>query len=101
MAEVESGVAPVGILTKLTDAQAFSRDPEDYSKEDVADTIARLHKHVARQRKARDDEAAFKDSAAKIKKANEVSKKKKTTEASKKKTKASASLPEDVGDIIL
>lgn len=93
MAEAEKIAAPVGILTKLTDAQAFSRDPEDYSAEAVEDTVARLSKHVARQRKARDDEAAFKESAAKIKKANETSK--------KKKAKASANLPEDVGDIIL
>ena len=93
MTEIGEVEKPVGVLAKLTDAQAFSRDPEDYSKEDVADTILRLGKHVARQRKARDDEAAFKEAAAKIKKANEAGK--------KKKAKASATVPEDVGDIIL
>lgn len=67
-------------LTKLPDAQVFSRDPEDYTQESTADTIARLSKIVARQRKARQDDAEIAATTAKIKKAN--------TAATKKKAKA-------------
>jgi hypothetical protein len=84
--------ASAGILATLSDAQAFSRDPEDFTQEAAADTIARLAKHVARQRKARQDDAAFKAEAARMKKANAASKKKKAKPAA---------TPADIGDITL
>ena len=64
-------------LANLPSAQVFARDPEDYTTENLADTIARLAKNVARYRKARDDEAAIKEHAAKLKKTNEAASKKK------------------------
>jgi hypothetical protein len=66
----------VPALTKLPDAQVFSRDPEDYSTEDIADTIIRLQRILARQRKARQDDAEIKELTAKIKKANKAKTKK-------------------------
>jgi hypothetical protein len=64
----------VSALTKLSDAQVFSRDPEDYSAEDIAETITRLQRIVARQRKARADDAEIQALTAKIKKANAAKK---------------------------
>jgi len=64
-------------LASLTNTQVYSRDPEDYTAESTADTIRRLSKDVARYRKARDDEAAIKETTAKIKKTNTAAAKKK------------------------
>lgn len=64
-----------GPVTKLTDAQVFARDPEDYSEENTADTIARLRKILERQRRARQDSQAVAEEAAKLKKANAKTKK--------------------------
>ena len=69
-----AGVAP---LARLPDAQVFARDPEDYTQENIDDTIQRLTKILARQRKARQDDAEVKDTAAKLKKTNTVARKKK------------------------
>jgi len=66
------------VLSKLPDAQVFSRDPEDYTQEAIEDTIARLQKIVARQRKARQDDAAIAETLLKVKKANAAATKKKT-----------------------
>jgi hypothetical protein len=64
-------------LDKLPDAQVFSRDPEDYTQENTADTIARLTKLVARYRKARQDGEELTTLAAKLKKTNAAAKRKK------------------------
>lgn len=72
-------------LNRLPDAQVFARDPEDYTAEGVADTIARLSKIVARQRKARQDDAAIAAAAATIKKTN----------ATARRAKARKSAPAD------
>ena len=64
-----------GPLTRLSDAQVFSRDPEDYTEENTADTIERLRKILARHRKARQDAQQILDEAAKLKKANAKPKK--------------------------
>lgn len=69
-----TGVSPV---EKLSDAQVFARDPEDYTEESTADTIARLKKVVARQRKARQDSEAVAEAAVKLKKINVAARKKK------------------------
>lgn len=63
-------------LDKLTNAQVFGRDVEDYTQESVAETIRRLTKIVQQTRKARQDEAAVKELAAKMKKTNAAAKKK-------------------------
>lgn len=63
------------VLNKLPDAQAFSRDPEDYTTEALSDTIARLERILARQRKARQDAAEVAEAAAKMKKANAANRK--------------------------
>jgi len=65
-------------LDKLPDAQVFSRDPEDYTKENTADTIARLSKIIARFRRARRDDEELAGIAAKLKKTNAAAKRKKT-----------------------
>ena len=65
-----AGAGVSGPLAKLSDAQVFARDPEDYTKENVADTIARLRKIVERQRKARQDAELVAAEAGKMKKAN-------------------------------
>jgi len=64
-------------LKKLPDAQVFARDAEDYSQEDMLDTLERLRKVVERKRKARRDDAAVAEAAAKMKKVNAAAKKKK------------------------
>lgn len=73
-----AAVPAVSALSKLPDAQVFSRDAEDYTQEAIEDTIVRLQKIVARQRKARQDDAEIAELTAKIKKANKVAGKKKT-----------------------
>ena len=69
---------PADVLKRLPDAQVFSRDPEDYSKEDIADTIARLKKVLLRYRAARSDGEAIVANAARVKKLNAAATKKKT-----------------------
>lgn len=71
------GGSAVADVAKLSDTQTFARDPENYSAELTADTIARLHKIVSRQRKARQDEAEVLELAAKFKKTNAAAKRKK------------------------
>jgi hypothetical protein len=73
-----AGAGGVSPLSKLTDAQVFACDPEDYSAESLADAIARLRKIVARQRKARQDDAEVAALAAKMKKSNAAAKRKKS-----------------------
>lgn len=72
--DISSDRPSVSTLTRLPDAQVFSRDPESYADEDVADTIERLRKIVARQRKARADDADVAAKAATIKKTNAAAK---------------------------
>jgi hypothetical protein len=81
-ANTDVAVPAVSPLARIPDAQVFARDPEDYTVESTADTIERLRKIVARQRKARDDEAQVKEAAAKLKKTN--------TAAARKKSKLAA-----------
>jgi hypothetical protein len=71
-----AGVSPV---SRLTDAQVFARDPEDYTIEDTRDTVERLRKIIERQRKARQDSEAVTELATKFKKTNAAAKKKKAT----------------------
>lgn len=78
---ISSGSIDTVPLSKLSDTQVFARDPEDYSTETTADTIARLTKIVARQRKARQDDQEVAALAAKMKKANAASRKKKVKDA--------------------
>lgn len=86
MSSPNSGVTPTDVaadpdvlsLDKLPDAQVFSRDPEDYTQENTADTIARLAKIVARHRKARQDSEELAAIAAKLKKTNAAAKRKKS-----------------------
>lgn len=64
-------------LSKLTPAQVFAKDPEEYTREDLDVLIEELRKINARHRKAREDEAALAETTAKIKKANAATRKKK------------------------
>ena len=68
----------VSPLASLPDSQVFSRDAEDYTKEDIADTTQRLKRILDRHRKARDDAAQVAASAIKLKKTNADAKRKKT-----------------------
>ena len=70
-------------LASLPDAQVFSRDPEDYTTENLADTIRRLRRIMERQRKARQDDAEIAELTAKLKTANAAAKKTKATKAAK------------------
>jgi hypothetical protein len=65
------------VLNRLTRAQVFARDPEETTQEDIDFIVAELRKINERNRKARRDDAAIVEGAAKIKKANAVAKKKK------------------------
>jgi hypothetical protein len=67
------------VLSRLTRAQVFARDPEETTQEDIDFIVAELRKINERNRKARADDAAVAEGAAKIKKANAVAKKKKDT----------------------
>ncbi len=72
----DAGAAsPSSPVTKLSDAQVFARDPEDYTEENTADTIERLRKILARHRKARQDAEQVMAEAAKLKKTNAKPKK--------------------------
>jgi hypothetical protein len=78
----DAGAAsPSSPVTKLSDAQVFARDPEDYTEENTADTIERLRKILARHRKARQDAEQVMAEAAKLKKANAKPKKAAATKA--------------------
>jgi len=83
--DVAAGSGVVSI-TSLPDSQVFSRDPEDFTRENLPDTIERLRKIVARQRKARQDSAEISALSLKFKKTNAA--------AARKKAKASADLME-------
>ena len=65
------------VLNRLTRAQVFARDPEETTQEDIDFIVAELRKINERNRRARKDDAAIAEGAAKIKKANAVAKKKK------------------------
>lgn len=69
---VSGSLDTTNILSKLPDSQVFSRDPEQYTAENTADTIERLRKVVARIRKARADDAEMTTLTTKIKKANKT-----------------------------
>lgn len=66
------------ILDDLTDAQVFSKDPETLNEHDTQVLIDRLKRHVARMRKARQDDALLADTATKLKKTNAAARKKKS-----------------------
>jgi len=76
------------VLTRLTRAQVFARDPEETTQEDIDFIVAELRKINERNRRARRDDAAVAEGTAKIKKANVAAKKK----------KAPAPLPADLLD---
>lgn len=69
-----SAVAP---LEKLTRAQVFARDPEELTPANLEQVIEEIRKINERNRKARADDAAIAEAAAKLKKANAASRKKK------------------------
>jgi hypothetical protein len=73
-------------ITSLPDAQVFSKDPEDFTTETLADTIERLRKIVTRQRKARQDSAEISALSLKFKKTNAT--------AARKKAKTSTDIME-------
>ena len=66
-------------LEKLTRAQVFARDPEDLTQAHLAYAVAEISKINERNRKARADDAAIAEAAAKMKKANTASRKKKAS----------------------
>jgi hypothetical protein len=74
-----SSAAP---LSKLTDAQVFSKDAELYTEQDIAEVVARLTKTLARFRKARQDTQAVLEAAAKIKATNAKARKAKAKKTS-------------------
>lgn len=65
------------VLTRLTRAQVFARDPEETTQEDIDFIVAELRKINERNRKARRDDEAVAAGAAKLKKTNATAKKKK------------------------
>lgn len=66
-------------LEKLTRAQVFARDPEDLTQAHLEYAVAEISKINERNRKARADDAAIAEAAAKMKKANTASRKKKAS----------------------
>ena len=72
-----SGGGDASPLEKLTRAQVFARDPEQLSEAHLEYAIAEISKINERNRKARADDAAIAEAAAKMKKANTASRKKK------------------------
>jgi hypothetical protein len=62
-------------VTSLTNTQAFARDPLLHTKETLDDIVARLRPIIARQRKARDDDAIVAAEQARIKQLNKKHKK--------------------------
>lgn len=81
--------APATVVDRLPRAQVFARDPEEMTHENLAQVVEELTKINLRNRKARDDDAAVAEAAAKMKKAN-----------SKKKPKATP-LPDNIMDVKL
>lgn len=65
------------VLSRLTRAQVFARDPEETSQEDLDFIVAELRKINERNRKARKDDEAIAEATAKMKKANAATRKKK------------------------
>ena len=87
-----SAAGPVdnpSVLTRLTRAQVFARDPEETTQEDIDFIVAELRKINERNRKARKDDEAVAAGAAKLKKTNA---------AAKKKKKKAGPLPADILD---
>jgi hypothetical protein len=82
-------VGDPSVLTRLTRAQVFARDPEETTQEDIDFIVAELRKINERNRKARRDDAAVAAGTAKLKKTNAAAKKKK------------APLPTDILDATL
>lgn len=76
-APADAAVPVAPVVDRLTRAQVFSRDPESLSDTDLAFAIEELRKINARNRKARADDAAVTETAAKMKKANAAAAKKK------------------------
>jgi hypothetical protein len=69
-------------LSKLSDAQVFAKDPEQFTDEDVSETVERLKKILGRYRKARQDSAEIAEAAAKIKATNTKARKTKAKKSS-------------------
>jgi hypothetical protein len=69
-------------LARLTDAQVFAKDPEQFTDEDIAETVERLKKILGRYRKARQDAAEVLEQAAKIKATNAKARKAKAKKSS-------------------
>jgi hypothetical protein len=67
------------VLNRLTRAQVFARDPEESTQEDIDFIVAELRKINERNRRARKDDEAVAEGAAKLKKANVATRKKKGT----------------------
>ena len=65
------------VLTRLTRAQVFARDPEETTQEDIDFIVAELRKINERNRKARKDDADIAEATTKLKKANAATRKKK------------------------
>jgi hypothetical protein len=65
------------VLSRLTRAQVFAKDPEETTQEDIDFIVAELRRINERNRKARKDDEAVAEGTAKLKKANTASRKKK------------------------
>jgi hypothetical protein len=83
--------AAVAVVDRLPRAQVFARDPEEMTPDNLAQVVEELTKINLRNRKARDDDAAIAEAAAKMKKTNA---------ANKKKPKAGA-MPADILEVKL
>lgn len=83
--------AAVAVVDRLPRAQVFARDPEEMTPSNLAQVVEELTKINQRNRKARDDDAAITEAAAKMKKTNA---------ANKKKPKAGA-MPVDILEVKL
>jgi hypothetical protein len=83
--------AAVAVVDRLPRAQVFARDPEEMTPDNLAQVVEELTKINLRNRKARDDDAAIAEAAAKMKKTNA---------ANKKKPKAGA-MPADIMEVKL
>ena len=88
---VAAATAAVAVVDRLPRAQVFARDPEEMTPSNLAQVVEELTKINLRNRKARDDDAAIAEAAAKMKKTNA---------ANKKKSK-SGPLPADIMEVKL
>ena len=86
-----AATAAVAVVDRLPRAQVFARDPEEMTPSNLAQVVEELTKINLRNRKARDDDAAIAEAAAKMKKTNA---------ANKKKPKAGA-MPADILEVKL